>query len=79
MPESCARRALAGWRKGLTLQSSAEGSAKSVMWGGTAPCASTKWGQMAGKQLCRGGPECFGGQDECEPAMWQKKQIGWIS
>lgn len=76
MPEGCARRALAGWRNGLTLRGSAKGSAKFGIWGGTGPCSSTNWGQMAGKQLCRGGLGCPGGQAEHEPAMWQKKADG---
>lgn len=56
-----------------------KGSAKSSMWGGIAPYTSTNWGQMAGKQLWRGGPGCPCGEAEHEPAMWQKKQMRCIS
>lgn len=74
MPEGCARRAMAGWRNRLAL---AKGSVKSGMWGGTAPWTCTIWGQMAGKQLCRGVPGFLGGQAEHEPAMWQKTRNRW--
>jgi len=61
----------AGWGHGLrgASRSSANGNAESCPWGGTAPGTRAGWGQPAGKQLCRRGPQGPGGhQVDHEPA-----------